>query len=55
LTHASKTMVDEAAAFIASKSSIRPEIGLILGSGLDVMGDRMENAVRLLGRSRAGS
>jgi purine-nucleoside phosphorylase len=47
LTHANKSIVNEAATFIASKSSIRPEIGLILGSGLDVMGDRMENAVRM--------
>lgn len=47
MTHANKSIVNEAATFIASKSSIRPEIGLILGSGLDVMGDRMENAVRM--------
>ena len=47
MTHANKTVIHEAATFIASKSSLRPEIGLILGSGLDVLGDRMENAVRI--------
>jgi len=42
-----KATVDKAAAFIAGQSPVRPEIGLILGSGLDVIGDRVQNAVRL--------
>lgn len=37
--------IEEAASYIASRSSIRPEIGLILGSGLGVLADSMEEAV----------
>ena len=37
--------IEEAASYIASRSSIRPEIGLILGSGLGVLADSVEEAV----------
>ncbi|MFC5531679.1 purine-nucleoside phosphorylase [Cohnella yongneupensis] len=42
-----KAIIDEAAAYIRSKTSIAPEIGLILGSGLGVLGDELENAVTI--------
>lgn len=42
-----KAVVDEAAAYIASKTSVKPEIGLILGSGLGVIGEELENAVTI--------
>ncbi|MFB9325298.1 purine-nucleoside phosphorylase [Paenibacillus aurantiacus] len=37
--------IKEAAAYIQSKTSIQPEIGLIMGSGLGVLGDYIENPV----------
>lgn len=43
----SKAIIDEAAEFISSKTSVRPEIGLILGSGLGVLGDDLEDAVTI--------
>nr|WP_152619532.1 purine-nucleoside phosphorylase [Cohnella kolymensis] len=43
----SKAVIDEAAQFISSKTSLRPEIGLILGSGLGVLGDDLEDAVTI--------
>lgn len=39
--------VDAAAAFIRSKTSIHPTVGLILGSGLGALASRVEDAVRL--------
>jgi purine-nucleoside phosphorylase len=43
----SKVIIDEAAAFIRTTTDIRPEIGLILGSGLGVLGDELEDAVTI--------
>jgi purine-nucleoside phosphorylase len=43
----SKAIIDEAAAFILSMTDVRPEIGLILGSGLGVIGDELEDAVTI--------
>jgi purine-nucleoside phosphorylase len=43
----SKSIIDEAAAFIRSTTDLRPEIGLILGSGLGVLGDELEDAVTI--------
>lgn len=43
----SKTVIDEAAAFIKSKTSVAPDIGLILGSGLGVLGEQLEDAVTI--------
>ncbi|MCD9021272.1 purine-nucleoside phosphorylase [Cohnella silvisoli] len=43
----SKAIIDEAAAFIRSTTDVRPEIGLILGSGLGVLGDELEDAVTI--------
>ncbi|MCR2803079.1 purine-nucleoside phosphorylase [Paenibacillus soyae] len=37
--------IKEAAEYIQGKITIRPEIGLIMGSGLGVLGDHIENAV----------
>jgi purine-nucleoside phosphorylase len=43
----SKAIIDEAATFIRSTTDLRPEIGLILGSGLGVLGDELEDAVTI--------
>lgn len=43
----SKTMIEEAAAFIRRTTDVRPDIGLILGSGLGVLGDELEDAVTI--------
>ncbi|RKP57118.1 purine-nucleoside phosphorylase [Cohnella endophytica] len=43
----SKAMIEEAAAFIRTTTDVRPEIGLILGSGLGVLGDELEDAVTI--------
>ncbi len=42
-----QTMIEEAAAFIRRTTDIQPEIGLILGSGLGVLGDELEDAVTI--------
>jgi purine-nucleoside phosphorylase len=42
-----KAIIDEAADFIRSTTGVRPEIGLILGSGLGVLGDVLEDAVTI--------
>lgn len=47
MPNVNKIMIDEAAAFIAARTRIKPEIGLILGSGLGVLGDDLENAVTI--------
>lgn len=43
----SKAVIEEAAAFIRSTTDIKPEIGLILGSGLGILGDELEDAVTI--------
>lgn len=40
-------MIQEAANYIRSKSSVAPKIGLILGSGLGVLADHIEEAVSI--------
>lgn len=42
-----KAIIDEAAAYIRSRTGVKPEIGLILGSGLGVLGDDLEDATTL--------
>jgi len=37
-------MTEETAAFIRSKCALQPEIGLVLGSGLGALGDKLEDA-----------
>jgi purine-nucleoside phosphorylase len=37
--------IEEAALYIASRSAVKPEVGLILGSGLGVLADSIEEAV----------
>ena len=39
--------IQEAAEYISSKTAIMPEIGLILGSGLGVLGDQLEQSVTI--------
>ena len=39
--------INESANFIKSKSDIQPKIGLILGSGLGVLGDEIEKATKI--------
>ena len=39
--------IEEAAAYIRSKSSVQPEVGLILGSGLGILAELMEDAVTI--------
>jgi purine-nucleoside phosphorylase len=41
------TNIEEAAQFLADKCDIKPEIGLILGSGLGVLADEVEQAVSI--------
>lgn len=43
----SKAIIEEAAAFIRKTTDVRPEIGLILGSGLGILGDELEDAVTI--------
>jgi len=40
-------IVKESAEYIHSIAKLNPEIGLILGSGLGVLGDEIENAIRI--------
>lgn len=42
-----KPMIEEAASFIRRTTDVQPEIGLILGSGLGVLGDELEDAVTI--------
>ena len=42
-----KAAIDKAATFIGGKLTKRPEIGLILGSGLGVLADEIENPVMI--------
>jgi purine-nucleoside phosphorylase len=42
-----KQMIEEAAAYIAALTPHKPEIGLILGSGLGVIGDEVEEGVTI--------
>ena len=39
--------INESANFIKSKSDIQPKIGLILGSGLGVLADEIQNPVKI--------
>ncbi|MUT65549.1 purine-nucleoside phosphorylase [Paenibacillus sp. NEAU-GSW1] len=39
--------INEAASYIAAQTAIKPEIGLIMGSGLGVLGDHLENATTI--------
>lgn len=42
-----ESMVQEAAAFIKEKTSVKPEIGLILGSGLGILAELIEDAAAI--------
>ncbi len=47
MSHLNQESIQEAAQYISSKSSIQPEIGLILGSGLGVLADLIEDGVAI--------
>jgi purine-nucleoside phosphorylase len=47
MSFVTKAIIDEAAEYIASRIQTRPEIGLILGSGLGVLGDDLEQSVTI--------
>ena len=42
--------IKAAAQYVQSKTSVTPEIGIILGSGLGPMADEIQDAVHMLGR-----
>ncbi|WP_411342981.1 purine-nucleoside phosphorylase [Paenibacillus sp. WLX1005] len=47
MTVITQATIQEAASYIHSKSSINPEIGLILGSGLGILADLIEDGVSI--------
>lgn len=47
MAYQSINIIEEAATYIAERTQLRPEVGLILGSGLGVIGDDMEDAVTI--------
>lgn len=47
MTNITKAMIEESAGYIASKIQTKPEILMILGSGLGVLGDDMEDSVTI--------
>lgn len=47
MTALNQQMITEAASYIQSKSSIKPEVGLILGSGLGVLAELIEDGVSI--------
>jgi purine-nucleoside phosphorylase len=47
MTYASKAIIDETAAYLASRTKIRPEVGLILGSGLGMLGDELDDSATI--------
>ncbi len=42
-----KRMVDESAAAVRAWCAVRPEVGIILGTGLGMLAERIENPVRI--------
>ncbi|EHS56632.1 purine-nucleoside phosphorylase [Paenibacillus kribbensis] len=47
MSTANQAMIQEAADYIHSKSGIRPEIGLILGSGLGILADLIQDGISI--------
>lgn len=47
MTALNQQMILEAASYIQSKSSIKPEVGLILGSGLGILAELIEDGVSI--------
>ncbi|KKO52052.1 purine-nucleoside phosphorylase [Paenibacillus sp. DMB20] len=47
MTTLNQGIIEEAAAFIRGKGGVQPEVGLILGSGLGVLADLIEDAVSI--------
>ncbi|WP_068499399.1 purine-nucleoside phosphorylase [Paenibacillus kribbensis] len=47
MSTANQAMIQEAAEYIHSKSGIRPEIGLILGSGLGILADLIQDGISI--------
>lgn len=47
MSNLNQATIQEAAQYISSKSNIQPEIGLILGSGLGILADLIEDGVSI--------
>ncbi|WP_106768053.1 purine-nucleoside phosphorylase [Paenibacillus faecalis] len=47
MSHVNLGMIEEAAAFIQSKGGVKPEVGLILGSGLGVLADLLVDTLSI--------
>ncbi|MBW5446712.1 purine-nucleoside phosphorylase [Cohnella sp. CFH 77786] len=47
MTHITQAIINEAAQYIAARIQDKPEIGLILGSGLGVLGDDLDQSVTI--------
>jgi len=47
MTTINQTVIQEAAAYIQSKTEVKPEVGLILGSGLGVLADLIQDGISI--------
>lgn len=47
MSTANQSTIQEAADYIRAKSGIRPEIGLILGSGLGILADLIQDGISI--------
>lgn len=47
MTTINQTAIQEAAAYIQSKTEVKPEVGLILGSGLGVLADLIQDGISI--------
>jgi len=47
MTMINQTVIREAAAYIQSKTELKPEVGLILGSGLGVLADLIQDGISI--------
>ncbi len=47
MTAINQTIIQEAAAYIQSKTEVKPEVGLILGSGLGILADLIQDGISI--------
>ncbi|MGN7357456.1 purine-nucleoside phosphorylase [Paenibacillus sp. SAF-054] len=47
MTAINQTIIQEAAAYIQSKTEVKPEVGLILGSGLGILADLIKDGISI--------
>lgn len=47
MTAINQTIIQEAAAYIQSKTEVNPEVGLILGSGLGILADLIQDGISI--------